>query len=312
MLKEEGKSIIYISHHLDEVFEIADRITVLRDGKYINTFNAKEVNKATLIDNMVGRNLSGVYDKAGINMGEEGFRVEGLGRGNAVSDVSFSARRGEILGIYGMVGAGRTELARLIFGVDKKTSGKVFVNGKNVTPRTPKEAIKAGIAFITEDRRKSGLILIQSIENNVVLPSLRQFKGALVFPKRVETVGNRMMGELKIKAPSGKTVVKNLSGGNQQKVVVAKWLNANADVYIFDEPTRGIDVAAKKEMYNICIDLAKKNKTLVFITSDMEELLSMSDRVLVMRKGKIAAEIKKNEITQSRVLFEAIGGEKIG
>ena len=312
MLGEEGKSVIYISHHLDEVFEIADRITVLRDGKHINTFGAKEVNKATLIDNMVGRSLSGVYDKSGITAGEEAFRVEGLSRGSAVREVSFSARRGEILGIYGMVGAGRTELARLIFGVDKKTSGKVFVNGKDVTPKTPEEAIKAGLAFITEDRRRSGLIIIQSIEDNIALPSLRQFKGAFVFPKSVEELGKKMMGELRIKAPSGKTVVENLSGGNQQKVVVAKWLNAKADVYIFDEPTRGIDVAAKKELYNICIDLAKQNKTLIFITSDMEELLLMSDRVLVMREGRIAAEIEKNEITQSRVLFEAIGGEKIG
>lgn len=312
MLREEGKSVIYISHHLDEVFEIADRITVLRDGKYINTFNAKEVDKSTLIDNMVGRSLSGVYEKAGITIGEEAFRVEGLSRGKVVKDVSFSARRGEILGIYGMVGAGRTELARLIVGVDKKSSGKVFVHGKDVSPKTPEHAIKAGIAFITEDRRKSGLVIIQSIENNIILPSLRHFKGAFIFPKSVETVGKRMMGELQIRAPSEKTVVENLSGGNQQKVVVGKWLNANADVYIFDEPTRGIDIAAKKEMYNICINLIKQNKTIIFITSDMEELLLMSDRVLVMREGRIAAEIQKNEITQSRVLFEAIGGEKIG
>ena len=312
MLREKGKSIIYISHHLDEVFEIADRITVLRDGKHIRTFNAKEVDKVTLIDNMVGRSLSGVYEKDGITVGEEAFRVEGLSRGNVVKDVSFSARRGEILGIYGIVGAGRTELARLIFGVDKKTSGKVFINGKDVTPKTPEEAIKAGLAFITEDRRKSGLILIQSIENNIVLPFLRQLKGFFVMPKNVETLGRRMMGELKIKAPSGRTVVENLSGGNQQKVVVAKWLNADADVYIFDEPTRGIDVAAKKELYNICIDLIKQNRTIIFITSDMEELLSMSDRVLVMRDGRIAAEIQKSDITQSSVLFEAIGGEKIG
>ena len=312
MLREEGKSVIYISHRLDEMFEIADRITVLRDGMYINTFKAKEVTKAQLIDNMIGRSLSGFYEKTENTLGGEVFRVENISRGKAVKDVSFSARSGEILGIYGMVGAGRTELARLIFGVDKKTSGKVFVNGKDVTPGTPEEAIKTGIAFITEDRRKSGLILIQSIENNIVLPSLRLFKGAFVFPKNVEIVGKRMMDELRIKAPSGRTVVENLSGGNQQKVVVAKWLNANADVYIFDEPTRGIDVAAKKELYNICIDLTRKNKTLIFITSDMEELLSMSDRVLVMREGRIAAEIQKNEITQGRVLYEAIGGEKIG
>jgi ribose transport system ATP-binding protein len=310
LLKSEGKSVIYISHHLDEVFEIADRITVLRDGKYINTFAVKEVDKATLIDNMVGRSLGAFYEKENLAVGEDAFRVEGMSRG-LVQNVSFSARRKEILGIYGMVGAGRTELARLIFGVDKKKSGKVFLDGKEVTPETPEEAIRAGLAFITEDRRKSGLVLIQSIENNMVLPSLRKFKSIFVQPKSVEAIGKKMMDELHIKASNSKTVVRNLSGGNQQKVVVAKWLYAKAEVYLFDEPTRGVDVGSKKELYKICMDLAKQNKVLIFITSDMEELLSMSDRVLVMRDGKIAAEIHKNDITQRRVLKEAIGGEEI-
>jgi ribose transport system ATP-binding protein len=311
LLKSEGKSVIYISHHLDEVFEIADRITVLRDGKYINTFAVKDVNKITLIDNMVGRSLGELYEKEDVASGEEAFRVEDMSRG-LVQNVSFFARRGEILGIYGMVGAGRTELARLIFGVDKKKSGKVFFNGEEITPETPEEAIRAGLAFITEDRRKSGLVLIESIENNLVLPSLRKFKNFFVRPRAVQAIGRRMMHELRIKAPDSGTVVRYLSGGNQQKVVVAKWLYAQAEVYIFDEPTRGIDVAAKKELYKICMDLARQNKVLIFITSDMEELLSMSDRVLVMRDGKIAAEILKKDITQSRVLKEAIGGEKIG
>jgi ABC-type sugar transport system ATPase subunit len=312
LLKKEGKSIIYISHRLDEVFEIADRITVLRDGRHINTFIASQVNKATLIDNMVGRNLSAFFEKKDAPLGEETFRVEGMTRGRAVRSVSFTAYRGEILGIYGMVGAGRTEMARLIFGVDKADSGKVFLKGREATPKTPEEAISAGLAFITEDRRKSGLVLIQSIEDNLVLPSLRKFRNLIIRPKDVESIGKKMIGQLHIKAPSGKTVVENLSGGNQQKVVVAKWLFAEADVYIFDEPTRGIDVAAKKELYTICMGLAKQGKTIIFLTSDMEELLSMSDRVLVMREGKIAAEIAKEGITQSRVLYEAIGGEKIG
>jgi ribose transport system ATP-binding protein len=312
LLKDEGKSIIYISHRLDEVFEIADRITVLRDGRHINTFIASQVNKATLIDNMVGRSLSAFFDKEDISFGEETFRVEGMTRRGVVNDVSFTARRGEILGIYGMVGAGRTEMARLIFGVDRADGGKVFLYGKEVTPKTPEEAINAGLAFITEDRRKSGLILIQSIEDNLVLPSLRKFKKLIVKPKEVESIGKKMMGELRIKAPDSKTAVVTLSGGNQQKVVVAKWLFAKADVYIFDEPTRGIDVAAKRELYTICMNLAKQGKTIIFLTSDMEELLSMSDRVLVMREGRMVAEIPKEGITQSRVLYEAIGGEKIG
>ncbi|MDR1904636.1 MAG: sugar ABC transporter ATP-binding protein [Treponema sp.] len=312
MLREEGKGIIYISHHLDEVFEIADRITVLRDGRYVNTFPVKEVTKAVLIDNMVGRSLGDFYDKEIIELGEEIFRVEKLSRGNAVKDVNFSVHRGEILGIYGMVGAGRTELARLIFGVDKAGQGKVFLRGAEITPKNPEDAIKAGLAFITEDRRRGGLVTNQSIENNMVLPSLRKFKNLFVSPKTVRSIGRRMMGELQIKAPDPGTVVENLSGGNQQKVVVAKWLYAGAEVYIFDEPTRGIDVGAKQELYNICTNLAKQGKAIVFITSEMEELLSMSDRVLVMRGGRISAEIPKEGITQTRVLYEAIGGEKIG
>jgi ribose transport system ATP-binding protein len=312
MLREEGKGIIYISHHLDEVFEIADRITVLRDGQYIKTFSRDTVDKATLINNMVGRAVSGFYDKETVSLGEEAFRVEDISRGRAVKGVSFTARRGEILGIYGMVGAGRTELARLIFGVDKADKGRVFLDGLEITPRSPLEAVKAGLAFITEDRRKSGLILIQSIANNIVLPSLRKFRGLFVKPASIQAVGNQMMQELRIKAPGTNTRVETLSGGNQQKVVVAKWLYAAARVYIFDEPTRGIDVGAKHELYKICTDLSKQGKIIVFITSDMEELLYMSDRVLVMRDGLIATEIQREEITQSRVLYEAIGGEKIG
>ena len=312
MLQDEGKSIIYISHHLDEVFEIADRITVLRDGVYINTFLREEVDKLTLINNMVGRDLSGFYYKEKVEIREAAFRVEGMTLAGVVNNVSFEAHKGEILGVYGMVGAGRTDLARLIFGVDKADAGKVFLDGKEITPKTPQEAIAAGLSFITEDRRKSGLVVIQSIENNIVLSALKKFKNLIVKPKDVESVGVRMMHELDIKAPSSKTQVMNLSGGNQQKVVVAKWLYTEAEVYLFDEPTRGIDVGAKEEIYKVCVNLAKQGKVLVFITSDMEELLSMSDRILIMRQGEITAELKKEEATQSRVLYESIGGEKIG
>jgi ribose transport system ATP-binding protein len=311
MLREEGKGIIYISHRLDEVFEIADRITVLRDGRYVRSFPIKEVTKAALIDSMVGRNPGDFYDKESIVLGGEMFRVENLSRGNAVKDVSFSVRRGEILGIYGMIGAGRTELARLIFGVDRADRGRIFIKGIEIHPKNPEDAIKSGLAFITEDRRVGGLVINQSIEDNMVLPSLRKFKNLFVSPKVVRSVGKQMMKELHIKAPGPGTVVENLSGGNQQKVVVAKWLYAGAEVYLFDEPTRGIDVGAKQELYNICMNLAKQGKAVVFITSDMEELLSMSDRVLVMREGRIAAEIPKENLTQNRVLYEAIGGEKI-
>jgi ribose transport system ATP-binding protein len=311
-LQSEGKSIIYISHHLDEVFEISDRITVLRDGLYINTFIREDVDKVTLINNMVGRDLSTFYYKEEVEIKDSAFRVDGMSLGDTVKNVSFEAYRGEILGVYGMVGSGRTDLARLIFGVDKADSGKVFLDGKEITPKSPQEAIASGLAFITEDRRKSGLVLIQSIENNIVLSALKKFKNLIVKPKDVGNIGTRMMDELNIKAPTGKTLTMNLSGGNQQKVVIAKWLYADAEVYIFDEPTRGIDVGAKGEIYKISIDLVKQGKVLIFITSDMEELLSMSDRILIMRQGQIVAELSKQEATQSRVLYESIGGEKIG
>jgi ribose transport system ATP-binding protein len=311
-IQAQGKSVIYISHHLDEVFDIADRITVLRDGHYINTFMTGEVNRSILINNMVGRDFSSFYNREAVEIGEESFRVENLGRGKAVHDVSFSARRGEILGIYGLVGAGRTEMARLIFGVDRKDSGKVFIYGKDVTPNKPGDAIKHGMCFITEDRRKSGLVVNHNIKTNITLPGLSYFKGVFINLLKEDKVAEKYMAELKIKAPSIYHIVSHLSGGNQQKVVVAKWLFTNSEIYLFDEPTRGIDVGAKEEIYKICVMLAKQGKTVVLITSDMEELLSMSDRILIMRDGTISAELSKAEATQSRVLSESLGGEKIG
>jgi ribose transport system ATP-binding protein len=311
-IKAQGKSVIYISHHLDEVFEIADRITVLRDGRYIATFNKDEVNRSLLINNMVGRDISAFYQKETVPIGVESFRVENMCRGNSVKSVSFSANKGEILGIYGLVGAGRTELARLIFGVDKRDSGKVFMYGKEITPKNPKDAIKQGLCFITEDRRKSGLVVHHSIKSNITLPGLNKFKGLFLNLFKEDKIAEKYMQDLRIKAPNVYHIVSNLSGGNQQKVVIAKWLFSSSEVYLFDEPTRGIDVGAKEEIYKICVSLVKEGKTVILITSDMEELLSMSDRILIMREGMITAELNKSEALQNRVLSESIGGEKIG
>ena len=234
-----------------------------------------------------------------------------MSRSNVVKNVSFDVHYGEILGIYGMVGAGRTELARLIFGVDQRDSGRVFLHGKDVTPSSPKHAIKAGIAFLTEDRRQSGLVINKSIEDNIILPSLNLLRGLFLKVSSVREIALELMQKLGIKAPNSQSETKNLSGGNQQKVVVAKWLNTKADVFLFDEPTRGIDVGAKGEIYKLCNDLARQGKIIVFITSDMEELLCISDRVLIMREGKLVAELTNSEITQSRVLYESIGGVQI-
>lgn len=311
LLRDEGKSIIYISHHIDEVFEIANKITVIRDGEVICTEAASDINKTKLINYMIGREATTIYEKSAYEIGALGFSVQCMSRSNVVKNVSFDVHYGEILGIYGMVGAGRTELARLIFGVDQRDSGRVFLHGKDVTPSSPKHAIKAGIAFLTEDRRQSGLVINKSIEDNIILPSLNLLRGLFLKVSSVREIALELMQKLGIKAPNSQSETKNLSGGNQQKVVVAKWLNTKADVFLFDEPTRGIDVGAKGEVYKLCNDLARQGKIIVFITSDMEELLCISDRVLIMREGKLVAELTNSEITQSRVLYESIGGVQI-
>lgn len=311
LLRDEGKSIIYISHHIDEVFEIANKITVIRDGEVICTEAASDINKTKLINYMIGREATTIYEKSAYEIGALGFSVQCMSRSNVVKNVSFDVHYGEILGIYGMVGAGRTELARLIFGVDQRDSGRVFLHGKDVTPSSPKHAIKAGIAFLTEDRRQSGLVINKSIEDNIILPSLNLLRGLFLKVSSVREIALELMQKLGIKAPNSQSETENLSGGNQQKVVVAKWLNTKADVFLFDEPTRGIDVGAKGEIYKLCNDLARQGKIIVFITSDMEELLCISDRVLIMREGKLVAELTNSEITQSRVLYESIGGVQI-
>ena len=311
LLRDEGKSIIYISHHIDEVFEIANKITVIRDGEVICTEAASDINKTKLINYMIGREATTIYEKSAYEIGALGFSVQCMSRSNVVKNVSFDVHYGEILGIYGMVGAGRTDLARLIFGVDQRDSGRVFLHGKDVTPSSPKHAIKAGIAFLTEDRRQSGLVINKSIEDNIILPSLNLLRGLFLKVSSVREIALELMQKLGIKAPNSQSETKNLSGGNQQKVVVAKRLNTKADVFLFDEPTRGIDVGAKGEIYKLCNDLARQGKIIVFITSDMEELLCINDRVLIMREGKLVAELTNNEITQSRVLYESIGGVQI-
>lgn len=310
LLREEGKSIIYISHHIDEVFKIADRITVIRDGEIICTKIAADFNKTELINNMVGRDLSSLFEKRTYKAGEIGFSVQEITRGNVVKNVSLDVHYGEILGIYGMVGSGRTELLRLLFGIDQRDHGRVFLHGKDITPNNPNLAIKAGIAFLTEDRRQSGLILNLTVEDNIILPSFNKLNGFVLKVSYVRKIANNLMQKLGIKAPTSQSETSTLSGGNQQKVVVAKWINTAADVFLLDEPTRGIDIGAKSDIYKLCSELTKQGKMVIFVTSDMEELLSISDRVLVMREGALVAELTAHEITQSRVLFEAIGGLK--
>lgn len=301
-LKEKGITIIYISHRMDEIFRIADRVTVMRDGTYVKTLYTKDTDRDELISLMVGRELSSDYPKAGNHYEEEALRLEGV-HGNGDRNISFSLRKGEILGLAGLVGAGRTELARLIYGADKMESGKIYLGGKEINIRSTSDAIRHGIGLIPEDRKNQGCFLEQSIEWNIAFNNIRNFtKGGIVDQKQIEGTAKKYEEAMHIKTPSLQQDVKNLSGGNQQKVVIAKTLAASSKVIIFDEPTRGIDVGAKQEIYELMCSLADEGIGIIMISSDMEELLGMSDRIIVLAEGKQAGELKKEEFSQTAVL----------
>jgi len=301
-LKEEGVSIIYISHRMDELFEIADKVTVMRDGAYVTTVKTSETNRRELVNHMVGRELKETFPQRKIPENEITLKVQNL-TGNGVKDISFELHRGEILGLAGLVGAGRTELVRAIYGADKKQSGHVFVHGKLVKIPNPTRAIAAGIGMIPEDRKQHGCLLTRSIKVNVTLSCLKQISlGGFIKQKIERQIVADKVKDLRIKAPDTEQMVGNLSGGNQQKVVIAKTLASGCDILIFDEPTRGIDVGAKQEIYKLMADLVAEGKSILMITSEMEELLGMSDRIIVLCEGKQQGELQKPEFSQSRIL----------
>ena len=307
-LVQNGLSIIYISHHLEEVFSLADRVTVIRDGKKINTYDIADLTEQKLIHDMVGRDVSLFYQRPRLPVGEVVFEARDLS-GNGVSGASFSVRKGEILGISGMVGSGRTELAELVFGAKKCDSGEIRVNGSRVRMRSPLSAIEHRLCFITEDRQASGLFLKHTLEKNIPIVSYRQTKTPFAFPRDDVKLSQRYIDALNIMTPSVFQLAMLLSGGNQQKVVLAKWFATKADIFIFDEPTRGIDVGAKEEIYKIMIELLKERKSIIMISSDMPELIAMSDRIMVMRGGRIVAELAKEEINEETILKHAIGSD---
>lgn len=305
-LKEQSTLILYITHRLDEVFEVADRITVLKDGELVGTVLPAETTQGQLIKMMVGRTLDEIYPHREPRPGEEILRVTNLGREGAFQDVSFSLARGEILGLFGLVGSGRTQLARCIFGADPFTSGEIRLRGQPFRPTSPQEAVRRGIAFLTEDRKRSGLVMSCSIRDNVSLPSLRRMTrfGLLNRPQQGKQVQDKIR-ELNIQPPQLDRLVRQLSGGNQQKVVFAKWLLVQAAVLILDEPTRGVDVATKVEIYQIIHELAERGVGILLISSEMLEILGMSDRILVMREGRLAGEFSKAEATEEGLLVLA-------
>ena len=304
-LKNEGVSIIYISHRLEEIFQICDRVTVLRDGNYVATKEITQTNKDELIKLMVGRDLTNQYPERVpvIDTDTSILKIEKVFT-HKLKDVTFELRKGEILGIGGLVGSGRTELLRAIFGCDKKLSGKIFLKGKEITIKTPRNAISNRIVLIPEDRKKQGLLLKMSVKDNISFPNLKELKKFLFLDnKKIKRVVGEYIEKLKIKTPNENQLIRNLSGGNQQKVVISKWLVANAEIIMFDEPTRGIDVGAKYEIYNLMNQLKREGKSIIMVTSDMPELIGMSDRVIVMCDGKISGTINDNDvISQEKIL----------
>jgi ribose transport system ATP-binding protein len=307
-LKAAGVSVVYISHHLEETFEVSDRITVLRDGRHVATQPTDSLDVETLISMMVGRALSEKYPKEIVPRGPEVLRVEGLNQGTRLHDISFSAYAGEVLGIAGLVGAGRTELVRAVFGADMIDSGTVYIDGKPVTIRSPRDAIRHGIGLLTEDRKQQGLVLKLSTRENITLSVLNRLTRGLWTNRRVEAeLAQRFIDSMAIKASSQNQPVIDLSGGTQQKVVLSKWMATEPRVLIFDEPTRGIDVGAKIEIYKLMNQLARQGVAILMISSELPEILGMSDRIMVIREGRIAGFLTREEATQEKIMEYATG-----
>ncbi len=308
-LSSRGISILYISHHLDEIFRIADRVTVMRDGKVVETEPTSELDEEELVNLMVGREVGNLYPRPEAEIGEVLLRVEGITREGVLRDCSFEVRSGEILGFAGLVGAGRTELARAVFGADPIDSGRVELDGRELQIKSPQAAIDAGIGYLTEDRKGAGLALQLGVDQNITLANVPTKAGFLNLGAEQKTAQDRSE-QLDIQTPTIKRNVQLLSGGNQQKVVVAKWLEARARVLFFDEPSRGIDVGAKAEMFGLIGELAKEGRGIVLISSYLPELLNMCDRVVVLRGGEVAGELDREEFSEERVVALATGVEE--
>ncbi len=308
-LKKEGVTIIFISHKLEEVAEIGDRLTVLRDGKLVITEDVSKVSIDDMIRYMVGREIENKFPKIETRRGAEALRVENLKRDGVLQNISFRAYQGEILGIAGLVGAGRTELARAIIGADPIDSGEIYINGRKTAIKSPQDALQHGLVLLTEDRKNQGLFLDETVLFNCFITNLKKYKKIILLDlKKVKEDVINLIHHLKVKTPDCNTKVAQLSGGNQQKVVISKWLNTNAKIFIFDEPTRGIDVGAKVEVYNIMNQLVKNDAAIIMISSELPEILGLSDRTIVIHDGKITGEFNRTDATQEKIMKAATGG----
>jgi ABC-type sugar transport system ATPase subunit len=305
-LRESGVSIIYISHKIDEIFQLCNRITVLRDGCCTGVKSADEITKDELIKLMIGRDISDIFPKTETKIGETVFEVRNLKLENKFHDINFSVREGEIFGLAGLVGAGRSEVVETIFGIRKKTAGSILIKGKEVTINKPSDAIKHRIALITEDRKRSGLNQKGSVCENITIVALRDFTNFGIIKKKIEkTAAEEQINKLSVKTPGLYTIIKNLSGGNQQKVVLAKWLLKEADIIILDEPTRGIDVGAKRDIYLLIDKLTKEGKAIIFISSEMLEVIGLCDRIIVMAEGNITGQLLRQEFSEEKIMTYA-------
>ena len=311
-LTDFGVAIIYITHKMDEVFRISDDITVFRDGKHVGSYPAKELDRDKLIKLMVGRELTDLFPKEEAEIGDVVLSVQGLTRGSVVKDVSFELHRGEILGLAGLMGAGRTEVLETIFGIEKADSGEVVLNGKTLRIKQPSDAIRAGMALLTEDRKLNGIMGVLSVRDNITAAALPRYS-----PRGVLRVGEMRKDsedqreKLRIKTPSLSQLIKNLSGGNQQKALISRWLLTVPDVLMIDEPTRGIDVGAKSEIHRLMSMLAQEGKAIIMVSSELPEVLGMSDRILVMHEGRISGELSREEANQESVMHLATGGDEV-
>ncbi|WP_053376489.1 sugar ABC transporter ATP-binding protein [Paenibacillus sp. FJAT-27812] len=311
-LSQKGVSVIYISHRMEELFAIADKVTIIRDGNYIGTRSMKDTSYSELVQMMVGRELSEIYAKPIMQRGEKIFEVRNLWCGTRVKNISFSLHKGEILGFYGLVGSGRTELMRAIFGIDKLVSGEIYLNQDKISIQNPWEAIQAGIGFVPENRKEQGAVLIQSVSFNISLSVLGSLVKLFQVNRRQEDqLVDEYIAKLSIRTPSPEQKLMNLSGGNQQKAIISKWLAMKPSILILDEPTRGIDVGAKKEIYSIMSALAQSGVSIMMVSSELPEIINMSTRVITLNQGEISGELTmESEITQENILTHATGGLK--
>lgn len=308
-LREKGVSIVYISHRMEEIFELCDRITVLRDGTYVDTRYIKDINMDDIVQMMIGRTIGERFPKREVQIGEEVLRVEGLTHEKLFHDIDFSVKAGEVLGFSGLMGAGRTEIMQAIFGNIPVKSGKIFIEGKEVVIKNPRQAIKAGIGFITEDRKTEGLLLEKSIAENIEIANLNKIsKNSVLQAAKQKEIVKKGIEEFRIRCFGPDHECHNLSGGNQQKVVLAKWIYTDPKILILDEPTRGVDIGAKKEIYSVINDLAAKGVAVILVSSELPEVLGMSDRIAVVHEGKITGILDASEADQAKVMTLATGG----